>query len=253
MAVYEVSWNGPKIISCFTSIRKWVLTLWRWRPFWFSWKISLTTSPNWVVPYQSDVLSSWSPPTNFIRPSATGNMKFPFFGWERLLPLHWVFWVDLRCVHRFQLLKVCDQYVTLPNSTPRTERIQGTIQVRLSFQIDGFLTGLSQRQGNTQPMNQTEWLVLYKVLQNVFRVESSHQTRDLECFADWCSIPWDLPIIFHPDLIATIPQTYLLSLCALLPQQSHLFLICVVLTYNDSRKDLHKLFQIPKNCQCKWL
>ena len=40
--------------------------------------------------------------------------------------------------------------------TPRTERIQGTIQERLSHQIDGFLTGLSQRYGNTQPMNQTE-------------------------------------------------------------------------------------------------
>ena len=38
----------------------------------------------------------------------------------------------------------------------RTERIQGTIQVRLSFETDGFLTGLSQREGNTQPMNQTE-------------------------------------------------------------------------------------------------
>ena len=25
------------------------------------------------------------------------------------------FWVDFRCVHRLQLLKVCDQYVTLPN------------------------------------------------------------------------------------------------------------------------------------------
>ena len=28
--------------------------------------------------------------------------------------------------------------------TPRTMRIQGTIQVRLSFQTDGFLTGPSQ-------------------------------------------------------------------------------------------------------------
>ena len=26
------------------------------------------------------------------------------------------FRVDFRCVHRLQLLKVCDQYVTLPNS-----------------------------------------------------------------------------------------------------------------------------------------
>ena len=39
---------------------------------------------------------------------------------------------------------------------PRTMRIRGTIQVRLSFQIDGFLTGLSQKYGNTQPVNQTE-------------------------------------------------------------------------------------------------
>ena len=40
--------------------------------------------------------------------------------------------------------------------TPRTKRIRGTIQVRLSFQIDGFLTGPSQLQGDTQPINQME-------------------------------------------------------------------------------------------------
>ena len=40
--------------------------------------------------------------------------------------------------------------------TPRTKRVRGTIQVRPSFQIDEFLTGLSQRKGNTQPVNQTE-------------------------------------------------------------------------------------------------
>ena len=39
---------------------------------------------------------------------------------------------------------------------PRTKRIQGTIQVKLSFQIGGFLTGPSQFKGNTQPMNQME-------------------------------------------------------------------------------------------------
>ena len=54
------------------------------------------------------------------------------------------FRVDFRCVHRLQLLKVCDQYVTLPNSSPRTERIRGIIQVKLSFQIDGFATDPSQ-------------------------------------------------------------------------------------------------------------
>ena len=39
---------------------------------------------------------------------------------------------------------------------PLTECIQGTIQVRLSFQIDGFLTDPSQLWGDTQPMNQME-------------------------------------------------------------------------------------------------
>ena len=37
-------------------------------------------------------------------------------------------------------------------------------------------------------------MVLWKVLQNV-------------------SIPWNLPIMFHPDLIAAVPQMQLLSLC----------------------------------------
>ena len=42
------------------------------------------------------------------------------------------------------------------------------------------------------------------------------------------------------------------TLRAALSQQSHLFPICVVSTYNDSSKDLQKLCQIPKNCECKW-
>ena len=44
---------------------------------------------------------------------------------------------------------------------PRTMHIRGTILVRLSFQIDGFLAGLSQLlQGNTQPVNQMVQSVL---------------------------------------------------------------------------------------------
>ena len=38
-------------------------------------------------------------------------------------------------------------------------KIPRTIQVRLSFQIDGFLTGLSQKYGNTQSLLQTGQLV----------------------------------------------------------------------------------------------
>ena len=44
--------TGPKIICCFTGIRIWVFWWWRWRPFWFSKKIYVTFSSNWVFPYQ---------------------------------------------------------------------------------------------------------------------------------------------------------------------------------------------------------
>ena len=51
----------------------------------------------------------------------------------------------------------CLQSICHPSTfLRRTERIQGTIQVRPSFQVDGFLTGLSQLLGYTQPVNQTE-------------------------------------------------------------------------------------------------
>ena len=58
-----------------------------------------------------------------------------------------------------------------------------------------------------------------KVFQNASRMEFSHQTWDLESFADRWSIPWNLPTIFHPDLIATKQQRCLPLLCALLSQQ----------------------------------
>ena len=49
--------------------------------------------------------------------------KWILLVWE-ISPLsHWVFSSRFaRCVHRLQLLKVCDQYVTLPNS-PRVQRV----------------------------------------------------------------------------------------------------------------------------------
>ena len=63
------------------------------------------------------------------------------FLWEISPLFHWVFFELISdSSTRFQLLNVCNQYVH-----PRTECIQGTIQVRLSFQIDGFLAGLSQK------------------------------------------------------------------------------------------------------------
>ena len=64
-----------------------------------------------------DVLSSWSPPRVLIRPSAIGKMNYLFFFGKYHLFRIESFRVDFRCVHRLQLLKVCNQHVTLPNSS----------------------------------------------------------------------------------------------------------------------------------------
>ena len=44
----------------------------------------------------------------------------------------------------------------LSKFSPSTMHIRGTIQIRLSVQIDGFLTGPSKLLGDSQPMNQME-------------------------------------------------------------------------------------------------
>ena len=49
------------------------------------------------------------------------------------------------------------------------------------------------------------------VAQNVFHRASSHQTRDLECFADSSHIPWNPPTNFHPDVIASFTLRTALS------------------------------------------
>ena len=114
MEVNEVSWPGPKVINCFTGIRKRVMKWWK-RPFWFSKKINVTFYSNWSIPYQggcSQVLSR-----GLIRPSAIGKIYFPFsLGNITSFALK-SFLIDFRCVHRLQLLNVCNLYVTLPNST----------------------------------------------------------------------------------------------------------------------------------------
>ena len=114
MAVHEASWHGPEVVHNFTGIRKWVVKLWK-RPFCFSKKVNVTLSSNWSRPSKVDVLSSWSPPGVLIRPSAIG--KIILLLWGNITSFRSKsFRVDFRCVHRFQLLKACDQYVTFPNS-----------------------------------------------------------------------------------------------------------------------------------------
>ena len=138
MTVNKIAWNGPE------GLKKTRLILLQ------DFLVLLVGLSSRI---KVDVLSSWSPRTNFIRPSATGNMNYLFWVKYYFLCVE-SFCVDFRCFHFLQFLKVCDHNVTLSKFPPRTERVQGIIQVRLSFQTDGFLTGPSQLQGDTQPMNQ---------------------------------------------------------------------------------------------------
>ena len=91
-----------------------------------------------------DVLRSWSPPGSSIPPSASGKINVPYSLW--ISPLgHWVFSSRFLMRPSFPTPQ-CLQPICHPSKfLSRTKRIRGTIQVRLSFQIDGFLTGPSQR------------------------------------------------------------------------------------------------------------
>ena len=106
-----------------------------------------------------DVLSSWSPPNKFYSSICDWKMNFPFcLGNITSFAVSLFYQISVR--PSFPTPQ-CLQPLCHPSKfPPRTERIRGTIQVRLSFQIDGFLTGLSQRWCNTQPVNQTEWSIL---------------------------------------------------------------------------------------------
>ena len=92
-------------------------------------------------------------------------------------------------------------------------------------------------------------MVLRIVSHKVF----SHLPRDLVHVADSNGIPWNQPTIFHPILIATLQQMFLLLLFVLLFPQFHSYRIDELLMFDESMIDLHRICQIPKNCQCKWL
>ena len=80
----------------------------------------------------------------------------------------------------------------------------------------------------------------------------SRQIWDLGRVPDGCDIPQNLPTNFHSDLTATIQQRCLPLLCALLFQQSHVCLICVVQTI-VSGKIFTGFPEFQGIVQCKWL
>ena len=64
-----------------------------------------------------DVLRSWSPPRVWFVHLRLEKYILFFFR-EHILFRIESFWVDFWCVHRLQLLKICNQYFTLSNSSP---------------------------------------------------------------------------------------------------------------------------------------
>ena len=119
---YEVSWHGPEVIFRFTGIRIRVLRWWK-RPFWFSKIISLTFSSNWVIPYQGGCSQFLISSNKFYSPICDWKMNFPF---------------SLGNMTSFALSLFSSRFPMRPSfPTPQC--------LRLSFQIDGFLTGFSQK------------------------------------------------------------------------------------------------------------
>ena len=204
---------------------------------------------------KADAPSSRSLPQSVIRPSAAGKIKFPLSLGNIASFLHWVSflsWFPMRPIvsnssrpaTSTSPFQIPPAYNAFPRNNP------GNIFFPNWWILDWSLRsyGVILNQLTKWNYRSFKWLP-----KTSFKGRLPIKIIDLWRFADRCDIPWNLPTIFHPDLIATVPQTYLPSLCALLFQQSHSFPICVVSTYNDSRENLQRLCQILRNCQCKWL
>ena len=136
---------------------------------------------------------------------------------------------------------------------PRAMRNREKYLPRLCSKLMQSRLVFRKKRGDIRPLLQTVLLVRQRAFRTAFHIwclpirqeilnvsltaVTFHRTRP--------------PFVTQTGLHATAPQMSLLSLCALLSRQSHLFLICVVLTYNDSRMIPRKTCQIPRNCQCK--
>ena len=148
------------------------------------------SSLNLDIPYQ-DGCSQFLISSNKIYSSICDWKNFFFhFLSEKLLPLRGVFLSRYPIRVSFPTpqcqLSLCYSF----KFHPCTVRIQGTNSEKdFLSKFWWILDGFSQKCGNSQSMNQTECLIIWKDCQNVFRMESFHQATDLEYFEDRKSIP----------------------------------------------------------------
>ena len=126
---------------------------------------------------------------------ATGLLAFPRVIARLRTDCSWAlciesFCVDFRCVHLFQVLNVCDQDVSFPDS-PRVQRISEEYiwqdfwaeltQSRQVFSRKRVIFYHGSKRNNR---------AIEKVLRTASHEVSSHQTGNLGCFADGSNIPW---------------------------------------------------------------
>ena len=128
LAIFERFQDGAFRQTTFASPSAWracpstsialAIGLWK-RPFWFSKKVNITLSLNWSMPYEGGCSQFLISSRGFDSSICDWKNKFSLCGKYHLFRIE-SFRVDFLCVHCFQLLKVCDQYVTFPNS-PRVQ------------------------------------------------------------------------------------------------------------------------------------
>ena len=125
--------------------------------------------------------------------------------WARSLPSHWV---SKRGFLMRPFLSNSSMSATIRSPfqipLPRTIHIGGIFLAILSSRTGGVSIGLLQKWCDIQPTSQMELSVTSMVHRSAFRKVFSHQTRDLECFADSSNTVWNPPTIFRPGLTATV-------------------------------------------------
>ena len=73
----KVSWHGSKIVYRFRGIRKWLLRWWK-RSCWFSKKINVIFSSNWMFPYQGRSSQFLTSPRKFVSSISDWKINLPF-------------------------------------------------------------------------------------------------------------------------------------------------------------------------------
>ena len=152
MTINKVSFNRTEVVAGFS-----VVFGFCWlRPFELLWSSSQRCSlPSGSYCLRVDSRMLWSLPSNFAVPSSIVNFNFSSF-----CTCFYFLCIELSSMdflRAFLPAPQCLQPEYLPSRfSPQPIRIRGICLGRLSFQIDGFLTGLWRRWENTQPLLRTE-------------------------------------------------------------------------------------------------